>query len=189
MQKGRESRLNGERENKKGISFVGDFRKGERKESYYLQQKNYMANVNFHSVTPVWNESTKKGKRRFAFLLLLFFFGRWIFGKILRIETKTNGPKRNRMNALSPIFFLITIPTSPCTCREDIIVTDTTFYRLDAQTAVTTSAKKKNDFHFLSLSSPTCPAKPVVLVNNVMHHLASLYKYYYIILLLLLFSV
>ena len=112
-----------------------------------------MANVNFHSVTPVWNESTKKGKRRFAFFLLLFF-GRWIFGKILRIETKTNGPKRNTMNALSPIFFLITIPTSPCTCREDIIVTDTTFYRLDAQTAVTTSAKKKKTIFIFFLFLP-----------------------------------
>jgi hypothetical protein len=105
MQKGRESRLNGERENKKGISFVGDFRKGERKESYYLQQKNYMANVNFHSVTPVWNESTKKGKRRFAFLLLLFFFGRWIFGKIFKDRNK-NKRSQKKQDERSLAYFL-----------------------------------------------------------------------------------
>lgn len=78
MQKGRESRLNGERENKKGISFVGDFRNGERKNHIIYKKKkkkNYMANVNFHSVTPVWNESTKKGKRRFAFFFYYYFLG------------------------------------------------------------------------------------------------------------------
>jgi hypothetical protein len=90
----------------------------------------------------------KREREGSLFYYYYFFLGVGYLAKFLRIETKTNGPKRNRMNALSPIFFLITIPTSPCTCREDIIVTDTTFYRLDAQTAVTTSAKKKKRFSF-----------------------------------------
>jgi hypothetical protein len=109
MQKGRESRLNGERENKKGISFVGDFRKGERKNHIIYkkkkQQKNYLANVNFHSVTPVWNESTKKGKRRFAFFLLLFFFGRWIFGKIFKDRNK-NKRSQKKQDERSLAYFL-----------------------------------------------------------------------------------
>jgi hypothetical protein len=144
MQKGRESRLNGEREaTKKESVLLATFAKVKEK-----NQKNYMANVNFHSVTPVWNESTKKGKRRFAFFIIIIFWALDIWQNFKDRNKNKRSQKKQDERSLAYIFFLVTIPTSPCTCREDIIVTDTTFYRLDAQTAVTTSAKKKKRFSF-----------------------------------------